>query len=138
MANKEKDIFEEEMLVVGVVVPPEVLSWYEEKEESNPGQVAHFLLELCPPLTGSVKVLEEGTGYWEDSGRWRVLLRVICKLSSQENVHISQLVVPRVAVPHSYKYFLGGTKVLFHILILDWDHAGFHKSGAHAPIEDMD
>ena len=90
-----------------VSAAPEVLSWPEEKEESDTYQVADGTLEVCSALAGIIEGLEDGYGDRADSCRRRVLIRVCFKFSSQAKVKLAQLVVLGVAGPRSCKYLLG-------------------------------
>ena len=50
--------------MVGVGSAPEVFAWTEDKEESDPGQVADRLLALRVPLKYRVEGLEEKYRDW--------------------------------------------------------------------------
>ena len=60
------------------------------------------------------------------------------ELSAQVKFKLAQLVVSGFYVPHGCKYFPVGTKVLFHIPLLDGYPTGFQKSGGHALGEDLE
>ena len=74
--------------MVGVGAASEVLSRPEEKEASNPGQIADCALAFFLYLTGDVECLDCDED-WADLGRWRLLLCVRREFSTQAKVKIS-------------------------------------------------
>ena len=58
LADEELDISEEEKMVGDAGAAPEVFSWSEEEEESDPCQVPDCLLSVRATLVGGVKGLE--------------------------------------------------------------------------------
>ena len=88
-------------MVVIFGAAPALLSWSEEKEESDPVQIADSPLSFGSALTGGLECLEGGDGDRADSGISRILFPVSRDLSSQAKVELAQRVVPRFDGPHS-------------------------------------
>ena len=70
-------------MAVSIGAAPALLSWPEENEERDPGQVADFLLVVCSALVGRVEDLEEGDRDGADLCQWGVLFCLGGELSAQ-------------------------------------------------------
>ena len=93
---------------IGVGTSLAVLSWAQEEEEINPGEITYGLIPWCNWEEGGVQCVDDI--HWEGlgSGRRRACLLVGRELSDHMKSKISHTVVPGAVGPHGGKDLVYG------------------------------